>query len=140
MSLTAGALAELFREMAFISAIIDGFAFTFLGVMVTTTGRSRFVDALAALAALGTAGLLVCTLGWTMAAAHTALLGAPQIPPDLLALHRALSFVFMGCLLLFLATIGMSGWLRSRLLGAVTTGAALAAAAGGAALLRMFVR
>lgn len=37
-------MIELFRQLAFISAILGGFAITFLSVLLTTAQTSKFVN------------------------------------------------------------------------------------------------
>lgn len=128
--MTPDAFAELFRQCAFISALVGGFSFAFLGLLLAAPGTNRAAGWTAAFAALATTGLVICALGWTFSVAKVIALPATTpftLPEDLREIHRALSKVFLLCFLLFLAGLGVSGWIRSRALGIVTS---VTAAAG----------
>jgi len=40
-----------------------------------------------------------------------------QIPQYFTGMHKSLSFIFMLSFFVFLVTLGLSGWVRSRILG-----------------------
>ena len=134
MHLTPDIYADLFRQCAFISALIAGFSFAFLGFLLASVTRDRIVDWVAAFSIASTAGLVVCALGWTFAAPRIAMLAgglapnAPfELPETLRSIHRSLSMTFIACFVMFLVSLGLSGWIRSRVLGAVSTAIASAA-------------
>jgi hypothetical protein len=135
MQYPPGVYSELFRQTAFISALVAGFAFTFAGVLVTSSSKNRIVGWTAAFSILASAGLVVCALGWTLCAPRMAALAAGassaqgiDLPEAYRQIHRCLSTTFTTCFFLFLASVALSGWIRSRALGVVST---LAAASGG---------
>ena len=65
MNLSPEIVAELFRQCAFISALIAGFSFAFLAVILTNHTTKKIDDWTAGFAIAATAGLIVCALGWT---------------------------------------------------------------------------
>ncbi len=124
---------EVFRQMAFISALIGGFSFSFIGVLLSIAERQRMINSTIIIAMLAASGMIVCTLGWTMSISFTHQLTDienPEMPLFLRQLHRFLSLIFITSILLFLVSLGLSGWIRSRTLGIISsiisTGAVLA--------------
>lgn len=139
--------AELFRQLAFISALIGGFAFTFVGVLLVSEHRSRVVSWTSALSMAVSAGLVICALGWSvgasvmlMGAAAPAGADAAELSAALSLMHRRLSLVFIVSILFFFAAMGLSGWVRSRRMGFVSSAIAAVAAAGAAFVLLPFLR
>ncbi len=132
--MTPDGLADLFRQLAFISALIGGFAFAFVGVLLTAPSRGRVVEWAAGTALATAAGLMVCVVGWTLMASQVFMAapakpgeGAFQFSASLNTLHSRLSLLFIAGIFLFLASLGLSGWVRSRALGIVSTSIALLA-------------
>src|ERR1017187_9988005 len=72
MSIPADALAEIFRQNAFISALIGGFSFTLVVILITAPKEKTVTDWTIILAAIAAIGMIVCTLGWTKGAALVA--------------------------------------------------------------------
>ena len=105
--------AELLRQLAFVSALVGGFAVAFLGVLLTQTSRSRIVEWTAGMALATAAGLIICVVGWTLMASHLATTTVAA-PAWLNVMHSRLSVLFIGCMLMFLVSLGLSGWVRSR--------------------------
>ena len=142
------ALADLFRQLAFISALIGGFAFAFLGVLLTVPSRSRLVEWTAGTAMATVAGLIICVIGWTLMASEVvtaapANAGAEEflkVALNFNRMHSRLSLLFILGMFLFLASLGLSGWVRSRALGIVSTFIALLAALGLIFVLTPFLR
>ena len=127
MKITAETITELFRQAAFISALIGAFSFTFVAVLLTAPRERKSTDWTIAFAALAAAGMIVCALGWTIAAPHATLLPSAagnsellSLPPWFKALHKSLSIVFVSSFYMFLCALGTSGWTRSKQLGIVT--------------------
>lgn len=147
MNNTPEALADLFRQLAFVGALIGGFAFAFLGVLLTVPSRSRVVEWTAAMAMATVACLLVCVIGWTLMSSQLVM---PKTPAAIVEesdfsvvmkqLHPRLSLLFTFGTFLFLASLGLSGWIRSRALGIVSTVIALLAAVGFMLVLTPFLR
>jgi hypothetical protein len=147
MNLSPEVYAEIFRQSAFISALIAGFSFAFLGVILTSSARGRVDDWTAGFAAAAAAGLIVCALGWTFSVAPTLAAGAGAsgsaqfpLPGPYREVHRSLSITFILCFFLFLTSLGLSGWIRSRRLGIVSTGIAVVAAVYATWIMHFFIR
>jgi hypothetical protein len=140
MNVSVEVIAELFRQGAFVSALVAGFSFTFLAIILTSSSKKRVCDWTAGFAAAATAGLIVCALGWTFGVprllamqANTSGAATFKLPPaDMRLLHRSLSITFLACFFMFLTSLGLSGWIRSTRLGVVS--ACIAAIAAGYAI------
>jgi hypothetical protein len=148
MNSTPESLADLFRQLAFISALIGGFAFAFLGVLLTAPSRSRVVEWTAGMAMATVASLVVCVIGWTLMASEV-VTATPanasaeeflKVALNFNRMHSRLSLLFTLGMFLFLASLGVSGWVRSRALGVVSTIIALFAAVGFMLVLTPFLR
>lgn len=142
MNQNLAASAELFRQLAFISALIAGFSLTFLVQLLMAENKRRVVSWTIGFALAATASMIVCALGWTLSAAVVI---APRVQEDLARwsgnlslLHSRLSLTFIVGILLFLVGLGLCGWIRSRVLGVVSSAIALIAAATAIMTLRMF--
>ncbi|HTY12442.1 MAG TPA: hypothetical protein VMF88_15370 [Bacteroidota bacterium] len=147
MNLSPEILAELFRQCAFISALIAGFSFAFLAVILTNKTTKTIDDWTAGFAIAATAGLIVCALGWTLSVPRVLELslnssanGPIQVPQTYLVVHRSLSITFIACFFFFLTSLGLSGWIRSRRLGVVSLIITIAAAFYAIWILRFFIR
>lgn len=148
MTNTPETLADLFRQLAFISALVGGFAFAFLGVLLPSPARSRLVEWTAGTTMATAASLIVCVIGWTLMASDVitstpANASAEEFLKTALKLnrmHSRLSLLFTLSMFLFLASLGLSGWVRSRALGIVSTVIALLAAVGLMLVLTPFLR
>jgi hypothetical protein len=124
MNLTPENYAEICKQSAFISALVDGFSFAFLGALLVSSIRNRIIDWVMSFSILSIAGLLICSLAWTLSASRMALYSGDkiiQVPQPFINLHQKLSFVFLLSFFFFLVTLGLSGWIRSRLLGIISS-------------------
>src|ERR1043165_3995350 len=135
-------MAELFRQLAFISALIGGFSLTFLVQLLVAHRERRITDWTIGFSIAATAGLILCAVGWTLGA--VAIIDPAQAETmrasgTLNHLHMRLSAGFVLSLLLFLVSLGLCGWIRSRVMGIVSSTIALAAAAGMFLILRLFI-
>lgn len=136
------ASAELFRQLAFISALIAGFSLTFLVQLLTAASQRRVVNWTIGFSLAATAGMIVCALGWTLSAAVAL---DPRTQADLArwsvtlgSLHGRLSLTFIFTILIFLVGLGLCGWVRSRVMGIVSSAIALAAAVVALLILKLF--
>jgi len=132
-------MAEFYQQFAFINAILGGFAFSFLGVLLTVDSKHRVVSWVTAITAGAAACFIIATLGATFSAAAAANTGASELPASILALQKPMSLIFLGGVLLLLVSLGMSGWLRSRSLGIVTTIIAILAVFGAVFMMTPFI-
>ena len=146
MNLSPEVFAEIFRQGAFISALIAGFSFSFLAVILTSSTRKKAAGWTAGFAIAATAGLIVCALGWTLGAPRMLAMAASgsgktpfQFPDIYSTIHRAVSMTFVVCFFLFLTSLGLGGWIRSTGLGIVSTAIAALAAMYAIWLLHYFI-
>lgn len=112
-------MVELFRQLAFITAILGGFAITFLSVLLTASATHRMVDWIVGVTTAAAACFVLSALGATFGAVIASY--ADPLPSDVEALHEPLSLLFLGGTVLLFTVLGMSGWIRSRRLGMATT-------------------
>lgn len=137
------ASAELFRQLAFISALIAGFSLTFLVQLLTAQSTRRAVNWTIGFSLAATAAMIVCALGWTLSAAVVVDPRAQADPARwsgvFSLLHGRLSLAFTSGVFLFLVALGLCGWVRSRMMGVVSSAIALLAAIGAFMILRLFV-
>src|SRR3954453_17255759 len=137
------AIAELFRQLAFISALIGGFSLAFLVQLLTAHITRRVVGWTIGFSMAATAGLIVCALGWTLSAAVATDPGAQgeaiRISGTLTTLHMRLSDGLVVSLFLFLVSLGLCGWVRSRALGIVSSTIPLVAAVFMFMILSVFI-
>lgn len=137
-------IAELFRQLAFISALIGGFSLAFLVQLLVAHSERRIADWTIGFSLAATAGLIVCAVGWTLSAV---VIIDPTARAETMRLSGALSYLnmrltdgFVLSLLLFFVSLGLCGWIRSRVMGIVSTTIALVAAAVMFLILRLFIR
>jgi hypothetical protein len=124
MNLTPESYAEICKQSAFISALVAGFSFAFLGTLMVSYLKNKLVDWIMAFSVLSIAGLLICSLAWTLTASRMTIYsgsGSTQVPQIFLNLHKSLSLIFVSSFFFFLVTLGLSGWIRSRTLGVISS-------------------
>jgi hypothetical protein len=124
MNLSPENYAEICKQSAFISALVAGFSFAFLGALLISPVKNRIINWVMSFSTLAIAGLLICSLIWTLSASRMALYNGnniTQVPQNFLDLHRILSIIFILSFLSFLVTLGLSGWIRSRNLGIISS-------------------
>jgi hypothetical protein len=129
-SVSAEFLAEMGRQIAFLSAFLGGFAATFLGILLQSPSSRRHVGWAAGAAAVASASFILAVISGTLLAVvlHP---GAPPgiAKPTFLPQVRILILItFAFGIYSTLLSLGLSGWIRSRQLGIVTSVAALISA------------
>jgi hypothetical protein len=123
-------LAEIGRQIASLSAFLGGFAATFLGILLQSSSSRRQVAWAVGAAAVASASFMIAVIAGTL----VAIVLNPQAPagiatPQFLPWVRSVIFVaFAIGIYANLLSLGLSGWIRSRSLGAVTSTAALISA------------
>jgi len=138
-------ISDAYTQLGSISAVPGGFAFAFISVLLTRAEATRASEVTAAVVIPAAACFTLCALGWTGAGvwlAQTAAAGRPIADPQtlrVLAIHGPRSFLFTLGTLLFLATMGPSGWLHSRRLGIYSSAVAVLALGLAFSLLGRFV-
>ena len=116
-------LVELARQTAFLSAFLGGFAGIMLQMLLPTPGRGRLVATAAGCAATAGTAFIVALTASTMI---TAVLhpDAPAYVADSggVATARIVSAgMFLLGLYALLASLGLSGWIRSKTTGLTTS-------------------
>jgi hypothetical protein len=141
-------MGDSFGQLAAVSAVLGGFAVTFLSIVLTLADSRRRVAGAVALATTAAACFFLTTLGWALLAAFAAQVQASSGPARIrlttqfgtaLTITRALSALFLLGVLLLTAMLGAGGWLRSRRLGVFTTSVAVLTAGAAFAIIRFFV-
>jgi len=134
-------MSDRLAELAAISAVLGGFAITFLSVVLTHADARRRVGVALGLATAGSACFFVSALGWSLVASRGAGPRGADAAFDALyaALNPPLSILFIMGIGLLYAVLGLSGWLRSRPLGITTTVIAVLAALFSAFVMRHFI-
>lgn len=129
-------MPELYGQLAGVSAVLGGFAITFLALLLGHQERSRRLNAAIAVTTFAAASLLVSALGWTLMSSFLTQVGnqSPNTMSDDPAVgwvasgHQTLSLTFICGLVFLFAMLGLSGWLRSRALGVMSTVVSVGAA------------
>jgi hypothetical protein len=93
--MTAGVIIENCRQLAFVSSLLAGFAFTFYGVLLTTSTAHRVASWACFLAVAASIIFLLVTLGNTFAAVVASSLPKDNpMPPSIAAQKFPAGYVF----------------------------------------------
>jgi hypothetical protein len=134
--MTAGSIIEYYRQFAFVSSVLAGFAFSFYGVLLSASAQHRATNLAALVAVMASIAFLLVTLGMTFAAAIAASLpNGGKMPSSILAQQTPLSICFLVGIVLLFGAFGLGGWIRSRSLGIATTAIAAVGLVGAVAVL-----
>lgn len=122
--------AEFIAETARQIASLGGFAATFLGILLQSTSQRRHVGWAADAAAIASASFILAVIAGTALAlvlhpGAPANIALPTFVPQVCGLILA---TFACGIYSILLSLGLSGWMRSRQLGIVTSAAASIAA------------
>ncbi len=137
-------MADYYGFLASISAVLGGFALAFLGVLLTAPDV-RAVTWTTRCAALATGLFTVTALGWALAASGLAADAATsaergrEFMARFQTTHRWLSMAFIAGIHVFLASLGIAGWIRSRGMGVFTSLVALGSVLAVLRVLAQFV-
>jgi hypothetical protein len=131
-------MAEYYRQFAFVSSVLAGFAFAFYGTLLLAAREHRAGARAAFFAVAASVAFLPVTLGTTFRVVRapeeytvSTLKSDPQ--------NALLSMLFLSGVIFLLASFGISGWMRSRGLGIATTSLSLLGALAAFAALRPFL-
>lgn len=119
-------LAEIARQIGSLSAFLGGFAAAFFGTLLALDSPRRTASWAMASAAFAAMAFVVAVVAST----KLVVVLHPQAPAHLPPGNAARVLVGLGFLLgtyALLLSIGLSGWLRSRRMGLVTSGLAVGA-------------
>lgn len=122
-------MGEFYAQLAGISAVLAGFATTFLALLLAHQERGRILMTAMGVSIATATSLLVAALGWALLGGYATQItlregpAALQEPPSawLTAAHQSLSNAFMIGLLGLFLMLALSGWLRNRILGIFST-------------------
>lgn len=131
-------LAQGLNQLAFIGSIIGGFTLTLTAAIISKSEKNRAASWTLGFAVSVTACMLICVIGWSMAAFRLHLLFSSNYFDKLEkmgyridSISQYLGLLFLTGIFLFFITLGISGWNISRKLGLITsTIAAIAAIVG----------
>ncbi len=122
-------VAETLRQLAFLGTVLAGFAVTFLVGLLNAPTNRRSVDYTAGAALVAAVCLIVCAVvsvtGVFYIVDRPALRSATDLPLEVrAAIMGAVRWAGMGFMLgmvALLASLGTSGWIRSRKLGILSS-------------------
>lgn len=123
-------LAQIGQQLATLSAFLAGFAIAFIGVVLTVPKPNPTAGWVAGSAAIAAASFALSVVASTMIALvlHPA---APATIKQTAHLQSARIVVGLGFIIgvySLVTSLGLSGWIRSRALGWLTTSVAVVAA------------
>jgi len=136
--------AEAFQQLASISAVLGGLAFTGAAAILNAGAAtddpdvvSRSAEVTAGTAVSGAVCFIAAAVMWSLMAAdvNRAIAAGAAFPDHVANVNWIPSLGLLTGTLLLLVSIGASGWIASRRLGRVTS---VVAVVGGVALLAIF--
>ena len=132
-------MAQFFSQMAFICAVLGGFAFAFLGALLTLDSSRRVLGWVIGATASATICFIVSALGATFSAVAAGASTDAALPESISALQRPISLWFLFGVMMLFVSLGLSGWVRSRSTGIITTCVAIVGAIGAAFMMAPFI-
>lgn len=123
MELSPAYLSTIASQVGGLSAFLGGFAATFLGTLLALTREGRLATSAIATSAISSVAFIVAVVGSTtlVAAMHPE---APVGPASIGGAQATMTLAFVLGLYALLVALGISGWLRSRPTGWITSIAA----------------
>ena len=125
--------------MAFISAVLGGFVFAFLGTLLTVETEKRVWTWTVGATALASVCFIVSAVGATFSAAVVVASPDPLPVERIAELQQRISVWFFPGILMLFTSLGLSGWTRSRTVGTITTCVAIVGAIGVAFMMVPFI-
>ena len=119
-------LAEIARQIAFLSVFLGGFAATFLATLIVTNSAKKTADWSIGCSAIAASCFVVAVIASVM----LTIVLHPEVPSNISAgssVDKARVVFILGFGLgvyALLGSVGISGWIRSRKLGMVTSASA----------------
>ncbi|QNM83777.1 hypothetical protein H8M03_05505 [Sphingomonas sabuli] len=115
-------LADLASLLSSVGAFLGGFAATYLATLLTLGNQGRVMTASIACAAASAVAFIVSVIASISVIAHV----HPQAPRSMDAfsgdgLRAAMVLAFVVGILSLFASVGLSGWTRSKGVGRITT-------------------
>lgn len=121
--LPAGYFAELAGQLAFLSAVLGGFAVTFLGTLLATSSERRAIGWAIGSASVAAAGFICSALAasFMAVATHPEAIESAASAAQSAGPRVAVTLGLMVGMYALLLSLGLSGWARSRPVGLTTT-------------------
>ena len=121
-------LTRTLEQAGFLSAVLAGFSITLYATLVASARRDRATDLAAACALLAALGMAVSSFTSVAGVVESLLDRDPaDVRQGVAGAFLWTSWSFLAGMLLLLASLGCTGWIRSRRMGLLSTSAALAA-------------
>jgi len=134
-------MTEYYRQFAFVTSVLGGFAFALFGTLLLASPSHRAASWAAMLSVTASVAFLLVTIGMTFGGIYSATLPAGRtIPPPIASQVGPLSLLFCFGVLLLFASFGLGGWVRSRTLGMATTIVAVLGAIAAYVVLAPYIR
>ena len=110
----------MIEQLGLIAAILGGFAFTFLGAILSKDDNRKIVDWIFIIGVISALIFFICAIGWSFLLIEFSneVEGVSIIAKEK---HRFLSIMFITGILTLSICLGISGWIRSKKIGAITT-------------------
>ncbi|MEO1654619.1 MAG: hypothetical protein AAFU64_13825 [Bacteroidota bacterium] len=112
------------EQLALISAILGGFAFTFLATILSMSQKAKIIDFTFIISVISSILFFISALGWSLMAMSVKVAQDP-VKLAFADKHRLLSLLFIAGVFSLVSSLGLSGWIRSRRMGIITTFVAL---------------
>ena len=114
--MTATSVIEYYRQFAFVSSVLAGFAFTLYGVLLGTSHAHKAASWASLLAVAASSAFLIVTLGMTFAAAVAAHLSeGATMPPAITAEQTPLPFPSLAASFFYSQPlVSVGGFARAR--------------------------
>ncbi len=139
-------IAQGLNQLAFIGSIIGGFSLALAAAIISKAEKNKVASWTVGFAISVTSGILVCVIGWSMAAFRLHLLSAnnsfaqlEKLSFKIDVLSEYLSLLFLASIFLFFVSLGLSGWNISKRVGIITSIIAFLAAMAGASVIAPFL-
>ena len=108
-------MSDSIDQLALISSVLGGFSFTFLSALLITEKKQKRIDFWVLLfLVLASMSFLLSALGWSV-------MGFESEAEDLMSHHQFLVKLFVTALISIILAIGLSGWIKDRKTGIVTS-------------------
>ena len=121
-------LVRVLEHSSFLSAVLGGFAVTLFVSLVHLARERRVVSVASGLALIAAVLLGIATItgvgGVVAAILEPELAAGPAHESTVYGAYQWTTIAFMSGMLSFLASLGISGWIRSNRFGAMTTSVA----------------
>ena len=131
-------MTELFTQLCFVSSVLAGFAFSFVGGLLSSSSPSRIYGWAFSSALFAAVTLTVAAVGAVFAG--LAFDGESAQGEQRRTLHQLVSQTFLLGILGLLVAAGCVGWLKSRQLGIVSVIIAVIGFLGMATVVMPFLR